>query len=327
MITARNTASGSGLAFGIYAGSRTHYEPRHPDDPTHIMAALAQLQQPHLPFLVRSYMNYVGNGQFVHETPLDAEQYARDGRQLDLALCYHTADGDLEDWTAFVRTMVGRFGPHLVKLQLTEEPNNPDAANGGDGSFPNVREAIIAGVLAAKEEAQRLGYTFQIGFNATPSFAPNDDFWPSIATLGTPAFLSALDYVGLDFFPDVFQPLPSRADGTTMPLEQAVAGVLTHFRTVNLSTGNIPATIPIHITENSWPTSPTRSYEQQAAVLETTVRTIHLLHTTLNIASYAYHGLRDSDSSRGDLQFGLLRDDYTPKPAFECYRRLIAELC
>jgi hypothetical protein len=25
-------------------------------------------------------------------------------------------------------------------------------------------------------------------------------------------------------------------------------------------------------------------------------------------------------------QFGLLRDDYTPKPAFETYRQLIAEL-
>ncbi|MGA4837410.1 hypothetical protein [Streptomyces sp. G45] len=33
-------------------------------------------------------------------------------------------------------------------------------------------------------------------------------------------------------------------------------------------------------------------------------------------------------SEGGDLfdQFGILRDDYTPKPAFTVYRRLIGEL-
>jgi hypothetical protein len=38
--------------------------------------------------------------------------------------------------------------------------------------------------------------------------------------------------------------------------------------------------------------------------------------------------LRDADSSNPSIfyQFGVLRDDYTPKPAFEVYRRLIAEL-
>lgn len=38
--------------------------------------------------------------------------------------------------------------------------------------------------------------------------------------------------------------------------------------------------------------------------------------------------LRDADSSRSDIfyQLGLLRDDYTPKPAFGVYRELITEL-
>lgn len=38
--------------------------------------------------------------------------------------------------------------------------------------------------------------------------------------------------------------------------------------------------------------------------------------------------LRDADSSNLNIfyHFGLLRDDYTPKPAFEVYCRLIAEL-
>jgi len=48
----------------------------------------------------------------------------------------------------------------------------------------------------------------------------------------------------------------------------------------------------------------------------------------LNIARYTMFDLRDADSSKADLmyQFGLMRDDYTPKPAFEAYRGLIDEL-
>lgn len=317
----------SPLTFGIYAGSRLSEESSvHPDIPVRIMAALARLQPANRPFLVRCYLNYTGNQLFIDETPQHAQQYAVDGRKLDLALCYCTPDGDLDDWTSFVRVMVRRYGSSLAQLQIAEEPNNPHAAMGGNGSFPRVREAIIAGVIAAKNEAQQHGYTIQVGFNATPSFDPNDDFWPSMAALGSPAFIEALDYVGLDFFPDVFRPLPRLADGSILPLEDAVAGVLTQFRTVNLRDGCIPATIPMHITENGWPTSPSRSYTQQAQVLETILRVIDSQRQALNIAYYAYHGLRDIDSTSSALQFGLLRDDYTPKPAFACYRQLIAEM-
>ncbi|WP_269850390.1 hypothetical protein [Methanosarcina horonobensis] len=39
-------------------------------------------------------------------------------------------------------------------LQVTEEPNLTHVPI-IDGSFPNVREALVQGVIAAKEEAQR----------------------------------------------------------------------------------------------------------------------------------------------------------------------------
>jgi hypothetical protein len=63
-------------------------------------------------------------------------------------------------------------------------------------------------------------------------------------------------------------------------------------------------------------------------VLETVVRTVHRLRTNLNVTHYEFFLLRDGDSERPDIaaQFGLLRHDYTFKPAFDVYRRLIAEL-
>jgi hypothetical protein len=46
------------------------------------------------------------------------------------------------------------------------------------------------------------------------------------------------------------------------------------------------------------------------------------------VTSYCWFDLRDSDSSSSSFQsqYGLLRDDYSPKPAFAVYRRLVAKL-
>lgn len=317
------------LIFGIYPGGGVGIDPGSglilgaPDQPAQINAALDQLQPNGRPFVVRGYLHYVGRRTIVHATPADMQQYVRNARQLELVVCYRTPDGDLEDWVECVREIVRDYGSALTCLQITEEPNNPDATAGGDGSFPNIHQAIVKGILAAKDEMRRQGNLFQVGFNATPSF--NNDFWTQLAAAAGTALGEAVDYVGFDFFPDVFRPLPRLADGSPMPLEAAVAAVLQGFRTVHLATAHIPASVPIHITENGWPTSAARSYARQAEVLETIVRTIHAQRAALNITHYEYFDLRDANSSDA-LQFGLLRDDYTPKPAFERYRTLIAEL-
>jgi hypothetical protein len=315
------------LTFGIYPGSGVYVDPDsgailgYADEPAQINLALAALQAGEKPFLVRGYLHYKGSGRLGHPTPLDMQQYTTAQRKLDLALCYRSLDGDLHDWANCIRTILHEYGPYLAKVQIAEEPNNPDAINGGDGSFLNVRQAIITGVLAAKGEINRLGYPIQVGFNATPSFDPRDPFWVEIGQKGSSEFREALDYVGLDFYPDVFRPLPPG-----LSLRDAVTGVLTNFRNANLALGQIPARVPIHITENGWPTSATRSFERQALAIEALIRTIAENSQALNITHYEFFDLRDADSAGPGLQFGLLRDDYRPKPAFDVYRKLIEEL-
>jgi hypothetical protein len=311
------------LLFGIYPGGLTGTESEPlvgtADDPERTEAALARLHPEGRPFLIRGYVHYVGSGRAENLTPAGVTQYLRGERRLDLVLCFRSAEDDLKGWTQFVRAAVREYGPHLAALQVAEEPNNPGP--GGDGGFAHVRQAVVTGVLAAKEEARRQGYAVQVGFNATPS-VPLDDFWADLPARGGQPFLDALDYVGLDFFPDVFRPI-APAD-----LQGAVAGLLDHFRQVVLPAGGIPPPVPIRVTENGWPTGPGRSPERQAAALETVIRAVHDRRVALNIAGYELFDLRDADSSRPNLfcQFGLLRDDYEPKPAFETYRRLIADL-
>lgn len=315
------------LIFGIFPGiagtaDEMYRVALETYDPNRTEAALAQLQPPAHPFLVRGYVIYKGDGQIEHEEPPDVLRYIHNERQLDYVLCYRSSNGDLADWKTFIQQTIRKYGSSLSALQITEEPNNPNASTGGDGGSPNVIPAIIEGVLAAKDEVHRSGLEIAVGFNATPSFNPNDKFWPDLAARSNAAFLEALDYVGLDFFPDVFRPVAFE------DLQKAVQGVLRHYRMTNLATGGIPATIPIRITENGWATTPSRTVERQSAVLETVIRSIHELREALNITHYELFALRDAKEGDTDelCQFGLLRTDYTPKLAFETYRRLVAEL-
>ncbi|MFJ7904548.1 hypothetical protein ACIQ6V_29380 [Streptomyces sp. NPDC096198] len=220
----------------------------------------------------------------------------------------------------FIRTTVRTAGPRLASLQICEEPNATLPAL--DGSTPNVLNALVQGVVAAKREAEALGFDLAVGFNAVPTFDPADTFWPRLGDLADARFLRSLDYVGLDFFPDVFRPLPADR------LAAAVAGVLTAFRRTDLPKARIPDTVPLRICENGWPTGPGRTEQRQAETLETVVRTVEALSADLNIDAYSFFALRDADSAGNKLfhRFGLLRDDYTPKAAFDTYRRLIGEL-
>ncbi|MBV6696015.1 hypothetical protein [Kitasatospora aureofaciens] len=310
------------FTFGIYPGgllgSDTGLtEPVRPDDPALITAALCELQGSAPALLVRAYRSHPAGAH----TPERPEQYATEGRKLDLVLQFRHPDGKLDGWTDFVRRTVRAEGHRLAVLQICEEPNLdlPPV----DGSIPNVRRALVEGVIAAKEEALACGYgDLAVGFNAVPSFDPADTFWTDLGQLADERFHRALDYVGLDFFPDVFRPLQSDQ------LADAVRAVLTGFRRDALAAAGIGPAVPIRICENGWPTGPGRDEVRQAEVVEEVVRTVAGLAAELAVTGYAFFALRDADSAGATLfhHFGLLRDDYSRKPAFDVYRRLIGEL-
>jgi hypothetical protein len=304
----------SGAEFSPLAGGRELY------DPARTASALARLETPGAPFVVRAYGVYHGKVRVENVTPPNYLELLGGDRVLEYVLAYRSREGDVADWTRVVRCTIDEIGPRLSAIQIAEEPNNPDPATGGDGSAPDVIPAVVEGVLAARHEIQARRLDVAVGINAAPSFNPADTYWPSLMERGGPAFLAALDYVGLDFFPDVFRPLP------TPDFPTAVEAVVGHFRRTLAAVG-IPETLPIRITENGWPTGPGRSPERQAEVLEAIIRAIHDLRLRLNVTHYELFALRDAGdgASAALTEWGLLRADYSPKPAFETYRRLIAE--
>ena len=83
--------------------------------------------------------------------------------------------------------------------------------------------------------------------------------------------------------------------------------------------------VALHVSENGYPTGPSRSPAEQAALMAASVRAVAWVAKSLHVTDYRWFDLRDADSSARSLEggYGLLRDDYTPKPAFEALRNLV----
>lgn len=306
------------LTFGIYPGGfAAPGQSGPPDDPELINAALDELQGTH-PLVVRAYREFGDNGGGRRETPEGFERCLRHGRTLDLVAQFHSAEGDVDGYRAFVGELIDRYGEHISSLQVCEEPNvtdNPIL----DGWYPRIADAIISGVSAAKSHARRVGLPgLRVGINTTPLLGKSAGFLAELTARGGDRFIDDLDYIGLDFFPDVFRPLPEPR------LEPVVTGMLTSHRHDVLAPAGL-GHLPLVVTECGWPTGPGRSAERQAEVLGSVVGIVARQASALTIAGYTHFSLRDACSRQPGLlsQFGLMTDDYEPKPAFLAYRDLI----
>jgi hypothetical protein len=316
------------LAFGIYPGSALgDAGPAGPPDrPGEISRALAQLQgTPGRPFFVRAYEIYADPADtpraIVSQAPAGYDRYLGHGRALDLVAQYHSRSGDIDGYCSFIENLIDRHGGQVATLQVGEEANitgNPLL----DGAYPRVTEALIAGVRAARDKARRGGHrALRVGCNSTPLLGPDSEFFAGLTRAGGEELVADLDYIGLDFFPDVFRPIaPARLAAVVEELLQA------HRRDILAPAGL--GHLPLVITEHGWPTGPGRTPQRQAEVLRTVIDVISRNAEALNITGYIHHTLRDWRSAGSGLfcQFGLMTDDYTPKPAFDVYRDLIGAL-
>ncbi|ACU70584.1 hypothetical protein Caci_1663 [Catenulispora acidiphila DSM 44928] len=328
------------FSFGIYpggavGGDRGIVEPVLADDPALISRALDELHGSRPGFLVRAYLPFrppAGSGERL--VPAEPERLLGTGtgtgttRRLELVLGFRDPAGDVESWLAFVREAIDTYAERIALLQICEEPTVD--APFLDGATPNVLSALVRGVVAARDHVRDLGLAdLAVGFNATPTLGPDLSFWHDLAAAAAkeaPEFHEALGYVGFDFFPDVFRPIPEP------DLARAVELVLTDLRERVLPTAGIGPEVPVRIAENGWSTGAGRTEQRQAEVLETVLSTILGLRERLNITGYSHFCLRDADSGEGSERasnslyygFGLLRADYTPKPAFAVYRALMS---
>jgi hypothetical protein len=325
---------GEQLRFGLTpAGDAGALGPRVepvPDDPPRTLAALGRLRAPKSPLVLRLNRFFWSDGEAGIQRFLTlVDRYTSHGFPVELQLRYHPAaghEGDVAGFVAWVRDVVDRFGPNpgVVGLQVTNEVNFTISPDSSDGAYAGARDALIQGVIAAKDEARRRGFDqVTVGFNWFFRTDPSneDSFWNYLRDHGGDAFRAAVDWVGLDVYPGtVFPPVESPGGE-----RDGMVAAMSSLRRCWMPRVGLPDSVPIHVEENGWPTGPGRSEDHQVEALRLMVGAVDDFRGTYNVTDYRWFDLRDHNTSSSNFQhhYGLLRDDYSPKPAFDVYRELI----
>jgi hypothetical protein len=202
-------------------------------------------------------------------------------------------------------------------------PVVPDAS---DSAYARAQDALIRGVIAARKVVERRGYEqLEIGFNWAYRTDPNREanFWNYLRDHGGEQFARAVDWVGLDAYPGTVFPPVETPGGE----RDGMVNAISQLRRCFMPVAGLGRAVPIHVEENGWPTGPGRSEEYQAAAMRAMVGAVHEFRGTYNVTDYRWFDLRDHNTSSLNFQqhYGLLRDDYSAKPAFAVYRELVRE--
>jgi hypothetical protein len=293
---------------------------------------LGRLRPPHGPFVLRLNRFFWADGaKAIHHFLRLTRLYTKRGYRIELQLRYHPRpdqEGDIQAWVRFVREVVHRFGPNprVVGLQVANEVNFYPAPDASDSAFEGARDALIRGVEAAHRLVRRQGFDqLRVGFNWVYRTDParEADFWGYLRDHGGRRFARAVDWVGLDAYPGtVFPPLePPIGTG----YRDGMVNAMSQLRECFMPVARLGRDVPIHVEENGWPTGPGRPEREQPRALRQMVGAVQDFRGTYNVTDYRWFDLRDHNTSSTNFQqhYGLLRDDYTPKPAFGVYRRLV----
>lgn len=335
----RAPASAPPLVFGIYpggaAGTVGPAGRTRPEDPGLRLAALERLRGgTGRPFVLHLYDAFTGRADAASlPAPLAAEiaGYSARGFHIELVLRYRPSDprGDVAGFVEYVRSRVRQLGPdpRVTGTQVTNEANVTGAPDAADGAYPGVRDALVRGVVAARAEARRGGFDqIGVGFNWAYQLGDREQaFWRSLGRAGGRAFAGAVDWVGVDAYPGTWgPPLPRR--GLARGARAATVHALRVMRTTFLPLAGLGEDVALHVSEAGYPTGPRRGHAKQVRVLRAIARAVSDHRQAYGVTDFRWFDLRDADSASRSFEsrYGLVRDDYRPKPAFAAYRRIVA---
>jgi hypothetical protein len=257
------------------------------------------------------------------------DRYAKAGFDSELQVRYHPGpgqEGDMAAWRSYVTSAAAILGkrPSVKALTITNEVNFPVSPNTSDGNYAGALQAIVTGVVAARQELDRIGRRdVELGFSFAWRWLPTSDadFWRQLGTLGTPEFRRDLDYVGLQIYPGLVYPPASPAASAGNDTVEA----LTLLRGCYMPQAGLGSNVDLWVTENGYATNLGRTEADQDLGLRATLDSVYRYSGALGVTDYRWFNLRDNDSTGTDLfaAVGLLRDDYSEKPAFATYRSYI----
>jgi len=244
---------------------------------------------------------------------------------------YHPSDaenGDMTAWVQYVHEATAALAqnPALTALTITNEVNFPTSPNTSDGAYKNALEARVLGIEAAHTELTALGRgDVSLGFSYAYRYLPSSDeqFWKGIAQRATPAFRQALDYVGVQLYPGLVYP-PVLPPGQTPATRRSKR--LPWFATAICRSADWAITSSCGSRKTATPPTSDTPRHSRRRTSRARWTIVYRYSSTFGVTDYRYFNLRDNVPDGTDLfdDVGLLRSDYTQKPAFSTYRNAIA---
>ncbi len=332
----RITQTTGGLHFGVYpwagAGTVNPTDPQVADDPAQALAAAKALEGSRT-LTMHLYGQYTGSdGGEADALVSDARWWSDNGMLVEMVLRYRPARPDLAagyvSWAGAVATRLAAIAG-LVALQVANEPNNTMSAAAGDGAYPGVINAIARGVPAVRDALVAAGRPdVRVGFNWAAGDTPSttEPIWSQLRAAGGDAFTSAVGWVGIDVYPGTWSAPSQTTFPTASLVDVTITDSLHRLRTRHMVAAGLPAAVTITVAETGYPTDARRSEATQAAVLRETIASVQRVRHRYGVTDLRWFALRDANTASGQLEngYGLLRDDYTVKPAFTAYRQIIA---
>lgn len=329
------TTPSGGLHFGIYpwagAGAVNPVQAQIANDPAKAMTAIKALQGSRT-LTVHLYGQYTGTDPGEADALVsDATWWSNHGLRVEMVLRYRPARPDLTagylPWLQTVGTRLAAL-PGLIALQIGNEPNNTTPA-AGDGAYPGVINAIAHGIPAARTALMAAGRPdVKVGFNWAAGNSPcaTEPMWSQLKTAGGSAFTSAVGWVGIDVYPGTWSAPSQSVLPTASLINTTVTNSLRCLRTRHMATAGLSAAVTITIAETGYPTDAGRTETTQAAVLKQTIASVQSVRYEYGVTDLRWFSLRDANTASGQLEngYGLMHDDYTPKPAFTAYQQIIA---
>ncbi|UJA20808.1 hypothetical protein HJD18_11700 [Thermoleophilia bacterium SCSIO 60948] len=301
-----------------------------PEKPRLRDRALRALEPPDRTLVIRLNRLFMSDGrEGIRRFAARARRYARAGYEVESQVRYHPRprqEGDMRKWTRFVRAATRTLARNrsLFALSITNEVNLPISENTSDGAYERAIPAIVRGVPAADRVLRRMGRTdVELGFTYAYRYTPEADarFWERIGELSTKRFRRGLDHVGLQIYPGLVWPPVL----VTQTVGEATLEALALLRDCYMPKAGLGDRYEIWISENGYATNLGHTEERQAAEVGDTLEKVHALSRTLGVTDFRYFNLRDNESNGTDIfdQVGLLRPDYSRKPAFAVLRDAI----
>ncbi|MBW3653318.1 MAG: hypothetical protein KY433_06935, partial [Actinobacteria bacterium] len=203
----------------------------------------------------------------------------------------------------------------------------PDA---GDGSYPGVIGAIAAAVPAARAEVVAADRPdIRIGFNWAAGERPTttEPMWAALKQAGGSAFTQAVGFVSLNVYPGTWSPPIATSAITAAQVDATMRSTLDAARNKHLVAAGVGGAALV-IGETGYPTTAARSPATQDLVLRAIIGAADATKAIFGVTGVYWFSLRDGNTASGQLEngYGLLRDDYTPKPAFTTLQGLVASI-